>query len=51
MEAAAGLIAAEQIVSTTVEGGVVAGVALAQPTQPLKATFTRIAASPESDSS
>ena len=38
----ASLLAAEQVVSTTVEGAVVAGIGLAQATQPLSATFTRI---------
>jgi hypothetical protein len=49
MEVTAGLIAAEQVVSTSVEAAVVAGVAIAQPTTPLKATFTRIATSASSD--
>ncbi|KAF2431572.1 hypothetical protein EJ08DRAFT_610606 [Tothia fuscella] len=49
MEVAAGVIAAEQVISTTLEGGIVAGVALAQPTQPLKATFTGFASSPDND--
>ncbi|KAL8910206.1 MAG: hypothetical protein Q9171_004504 [Xanthocarpia ochracea] len=35
-------VVAEQAVSTTVEGAVVAGIGLAQSTQPLNATFTRI---------
>ena len=47
MEVAAGVVAAEQVVSTAIEGGVVAGVALAQPTQPLKGTFTRFVLSPD----
>lgn len=38
----ASLLAAEQVVSTTVEGAVVAGIGLAQATHPLSATFTRI---------
>ena len=38
----ASLLVAEQVVSTTVEGAVVAGIGLAQSTMPLKATFTRI---------
>ena len=37
-----GLVAAEQVVSTTVEGGAVAAYGLAQSTQPLSATFTRV---------
>ena len=40
MEAAATALAAEQIASTTVEAGVVYGVA--KPTPPLAASFTRI---------
>ncbi|KAL8724526.1 MAG: hypothetical protein Q9166_007903 [cf. Caloplaca sp. 2 TL-2023] len=35
-------VAAEQAVSTTVEGAAIAGIGLAQSTQPLNATFTRI---------
>ncbi|KAL8933547.1 MAG: hypothetical protein Q9216_006316, partial [Gyalolechia sp. 2 TL-2023] len=35
-------VVAEQAVSTTVEGAAVAGIGLAQSTQPLNATFTRI---------
>lgn len=49
-EVAAGALAAEQAVSTVVEGGAVAGVAVAQPTVPLKATFQRIGSAPSSDS-
>ena len=37
-----GLVVAEQVVSTTVEGGAVAAYGLAQSTQPLSATFTRV---------
>lgn len=48
MEVAAGAIVAEQVVSTTVEAGVVGGYALSQPTLPLKGTFTRFAAAPDS---
>lgn len=40
-EAVAGIVAAEQIISTGVEAGV--AVALARPTQPLKATLSQIA--------
>ncbi|KAL8669599.1 MAG: hypothetical protein Q9168_005822 [Polycauliona sp. 1 TL-2023] len=36
------LVVAEQVVSTTVEGAALAGYGLAQSTQPLNATFTRI---------
>jgi hypothetical protein len=49
MEVAAGLIAAEQLVSTTIEGGILAGVAISNPTQPLKATFSRFATSAASE--
>ena len=38
----ASLVVAEQTVSTTVEGAAIAGYGLAQSTQPLNATFTRI---------
>ena len=37
-----GLVAAEQVLSTTVEGGAIAAYGLAQSTQPLTATFKRI---------
>ncbi|KAL9132580.1 MAG: hypothetical protein Q9175_006246 [Cornicularia normoerica] len=37
-----GLVAAEQVLSTTVEGGAIAAYGLAQSTQPLSATFKRI---------
>jgi hypothetical protein len=37
-----GLVAAEQVVSTTVEAGGVAAIGLAQSTQPLSATLTRV---------
>lgn len=36
------LVVAEQVVSTTVEGAALAAIGLAQSTQPLSATFTRI---------
>jgi hypothetical protein len=49
MEVAAGAIAAEQVVSTTIEAGVVTGLALAQSTQPLHGTFTRFAVAPGGD--
>jgi hypothetical protein len=42
MEVAAGLVATEQLVPTTTEGAIVAGIAVTKPTQPLKATFSRI---------
>ncbi|KAI4176809.1 MAG: hypothetical protein LQ346_007785 [Caloplaca aetnensis] len=38
----ASFVVAEQAVSTTVEGAAIAGIGLAQSTQPLSATFTRI---------
>ena len=38
----AGLVAAEQVVSTTVEAGGIAAIGLAQSTQPLSATLTRV---------
>lgn len=37
-----GLVVAEQVISTTVETGAVAAYGLAQSTQPLSATFTRV---------
>ncbi|KAK4695074.1 hypothetical protein P7C71_g2605, partial [Lecanoromycetidae sp. Uapishka_2] len=37
-----GLVAAEQVVSTTVEAGGIAAIGLAQSTQPLSATFIRV---------
>lgn len=49
MEVAAGAIAAEEAVSTTIQGAAVA-VAIAQPTGPLKATFSQIGSAPQSDS-
>lgn len=38
----ASLVVAEQVVSTTIEGAAVAGIAIAQKTHPLSAAFTRI---------
>ncbi|KAJ9648244.1 hypothetical protein H2199_001097 [Coniosporium tulheliwenetii] len=52
MEAAAGLVVAEQVISTAVEGGAIAGYAAAQPTMPLIGHLTRFAtpgSSPISD--
>ncbi|KAI8628499.1 hypothetical protein F5Y19DRAFT_142431 [Xylariaceae sp. FL1651] len=49
-EVAAGLWAAEEVVSTSVQAGV-AGYAVAQPTMPLKATFSQIASTSGDDSS
>lgn len=37
-----GLVAAEQVLSTTVEGGAIAAYGLAQSTQPLSSTFKRV---------
>jgi hypothetical protein len=48
-EIAAGAVVAEQIVSTTLEGGAIAGYAVAKPTVPLKATFTQIATADKDD--
>lgn len=49
MEVAAGLLAAEQVVSTTIEAAVIGGYAISRPTQPLKAKYTRIATAASSD--
>ncbi|KAK4989866.1 hypothetical protein LTR50_002913 [Elasticomyces elasticus] len=49
-EIAAGALVAEQVLSTTIEGGVIAGYAVAQPTMPLKATFSQLAVTPDGDS-
>lgn len=46
-EVVAGVVAAEQAISTTLEVGVPVGIALAKSTMPLKATFTRIATAPD----
>lgn len=48
-EVAAGVIAAEQVISTTIEGGAVAGYAIAKDTMPLNATFAQMAKTPEQD--
>ncbi|KAI1347310.1 hypothetical protein F5Y01DRAFT_295410 [Xylaria sp. FL0043] len=48
-EVAAGLVAAEQVISTGVQAGT-AGYAVAQPTVPLKATFSQIASTAPDDS-
>ncbi|KAI9779882.1 MAG: hypothetical protein M1835_004615 [Candelina submexicana] len=39
---AGALVAGEQVVSTTIQGGAVAGFAVARPTMPITATFSRI---------
>ena len=49
MEVAAGVVAAEQVISTTIEGGAAAGAAIAYPTLPLKAKFECIGTSPSTD--
>ncbi|KAF2806380.1 uncharacterized protein BDZ99DRAFT_422765 [Mytilinidion resinicola] len=46
MEVAAGAVAFEAA-TTTLEGGAIAGYAIAQKTMPLRATFTQIATSPQ----
>lgn len=50
MEAAAGLVVAEQVLSTTVEGAVVGAALAARRTLPLKANFKRIASSQDQPS-
>lgn len=51
MEVAAGVFAAEQALSTAVEGSAAAGgAALAFPTAPLKAIFSKIGTAPSSGS-
>jgi hypothetical protein len=45
-EVVAGLWAAEEAVSTTIQAGMAAYM-VAQPTMPLKATFTQIATTPD----
>ncbi len=42
MEVAAGVVAAEQVISTVVEAGIIAGIAAAKPTVPLKVSFTQV---------
>ncbi|KAI4731621.1 galactose oxidase [Aureobasidium sp. EXF-10728] len=48
-EIAAGAVVAEQAVTTTLEGGAIAGYAVAKPTVPLKATFSQIATADKDD--
>ncbi|KAI9697697.1 MAG: hypothetical protein M1820_007684 [Bogoriella megaspora] len=50
MEVAAGVVVAEQLVTTAVEGAVVGGFLAARRTLPLKGTFTRIANSQDEPS-
>jgi len=47
MEVVGGLLAAEQVVSTTVEAGAVAAWSIRMPTLPLQATLKQIATSPD----
>jgi len=47
MEVVGGLLAAEQVVSTTVEAGAVATWSIRMPTLPLQATLNQIATSPD----
>ena len=48
-EVAAGVWAAEEVISTGVQAGI-AGYAVAKPTVPLKATFSQIASTTKDDS-
>lgn len=48
-EIAAGAVVAEQIVTTTIEGGAIAGYAVAKSTMPLKATLQQIGQSYKQD--
>lgn len=50
-ELAAGALVAEQVVSTTVEGGVIAGYAVAKPTMPLKASLSQLTCTAKETSS
>jgi hypothetical protein len=47
MEVVGGLLAAEQVLSTTVEAGAVAAYSIRMPTLPLQATLKQIATSPD----
>jgi len=47
MEVLGVALAAEQVISTVIEGGVLAGVVLRQPTMPLKATLSCIGSVPD----
>lgn len=49
MEVAAGLLVAEQVISTTIQAAAVVGM-ISRPTNKLKATFTRIGTVPNDDS-
>ena len=49
MAEAAAAVAAYEAVETVVQAGAVAGIALAQSTQPLHGTFTRFAVAPGGD--
>jgi len=48
-EVAAGALVAEQVVSTAIEGGAVAGYAVAKPTMPLKASLRQIHTAPKEE--
>lgn len=50
-EVAAGAVVAEQVVSTTVEGGALAAHFIRKPTMPLKASFTQFGTAPSDDDS
>lgn len=50
-EVAAGAVVAEQVVSTTLEGGAVAAHFIRKPTMPLKASFVQFGTAPPEDSS
>lgn len=47
MEVAAVALVAEQAISTVIEGGVIAGIALRQPTLPLKAVLACVGSVPD----
>jgi len=46
MEIAAAALAAEQVISTVIEGGILANYALKQPTMPLKAVLSCVGSAP-----
>lgn len=48
-EVAAGAVVAEQVISTTLEGGALAGYAISKPTMPLKASFVQFGTAPKDD--
>lgn len=51
MEVAAGLVIAEEVVSSIIQGGAVGAVALAKPTLPLRCSLAQFAKAPTEDSS